>query len=335
MEPKVVRIEIKVTRTMAIVLAGLLVALALLAVPSAGAHPPLEGPGGQGGVTVASSVPTMISYQGQLLDSGGNPVPDGTYSMTFKLYDVPSGGTAFWEETHPNVQVTDGLFNVLLGVYIPFEPDDFTGTTYLGVTVESDPEMTPKQQIVSVGYAFRAEKAKSDDDWDGAGTGKMYPHYLTDNVGIGTTNPVAKLHVLDGDIRVEDNGSADTIRAYKQSAVGRAGHFEITNVSNPSSVLEANTLGTGPLLDLKKNGITKVRVTNDGNVGIGTTSPQSTLQIEGSPGYLQIDSYNGIPPASDCDSDDERGRMILDFASNRLYVCNGAARGWDYVELTN
>lgn len=32
---------------------------------------------------------------------------------------------------------------------------------------------------------------------------------------------------------------------------------------------------------------------------------------------------------------DERGHLVLDYISNRLYVCNGAARGWDYVELTD
>ena len=58
----------------------------------------------------------------------------------------------------------------------------------------SGPEMIPRQQIVSVGYAFQA---KTDNDWDGAGTGKMYTSYLTDNVGIGTINPQTELHVVD------------------------------------------------------------------------------------------------------------------------------------------
>ena len=38
--------------------------------------------------------------------------------MTFRLYSAASGGTPLWEETWtgPNsVQVSDGLFNVMLG----------------------------------------------------------------------------------------------------------------------------------------------------------------------------------------------------------------------------
>ena len=519
MGPKVIRIEIKVTRTMATVLVGLLVALALLAMPSAGAHPPLEGPGGQGGVTVASSVPTMINYQGQLLDSGGDPVPNGTYSMTFKLYNVPSGGTAFWVETHPSVQVNDGLFNVLLGEYVSLLPEGEPypiDPTYLGVTVGSDPEMTPRQQMVSVPYAFQA---KTDNDWDGAGTGKMYTHYLTDNVGIGTTNPGKKLDVkghvrfydatypesyalfennwitlnerrnrnklwisaydqvygnliytedpqegggqgfgiaggswmapfdrfvvntdemflgysilpgdgesstggdgsgnlyvrgnvgigttdpsyklhVSGDVHVtdryldsnEDPGSSGEILSstafgtdwIPQSSLNDSdwsgagsGSMYATNTGDNVGIgttspedykLRVNqdviSIDRGILLEASAGsedlsiwvagdaGIyTKsnkdlhfgtnndyarnMTLSTDGNIGIGTTSPQSTLQVEGDPGYLQVDGYDGSPPGSDCNSDDERGRMILDFANNRLYVCTGSG-GWKYAEL--
>ena len=34
-----------------------------------------------------------------------------------------------------------------------------------------------------------------DGDWSGAGTGSLYPVNLTDNIGIGTSNPLAPLHV--------------------------------------------------------------------------------------------------------------------------------------------
>ena len=60
--------------------------------------------------------------------------------------------------------------------------------------------------------------------------------------------------------------------------------------------------------------------------------------------YLQIDSTDdAAPPAADCDSDEERGRMsvanlprrFLPGTQSRLYVCQGAARGWDYVLLSD
>jgi hypothetical protein len=43
----------------------------------------------------------------------------------------------------------------------------------------------------------------------------------------------------------------------------------------------------------------------------------------------------GAPTATDCDNDAEIGRTAVDTTNERYYVCNGAARGWDYVALTD
>ena len=43
----------------------------------------------------------------------------------------------------------------------------------------------------------------------------------------------------------------------------------------------------------------------------------------------------GPPAVEDCDSDAERGDVILDTTNNRLYICNGATRGWDYIGLSD
>jgi len=106
------------------------------------------------------TIPSLINYQGYLTDSGGNPI-DGTVGMTFSIYDVPAGGSPVWQETQSSVSVTDGLFNVLLGIVNPLNADYLTGSSYLGITVNPDPEMTPRQQIVSVAYAIIADQANN------------------------------------------------------------------------------------------------------------------------------------------------------------------------------
>jgi len=73
------------------------------------------------------------------------------------------------------------------------------------------------------------------------------------------------------------------------------------------------------------------RITGSGNVGVGTASPVSKLQVKG--GYLQVDQNNGAPSASDCNSDTQKGRMMFDSLNNRLYVCTGAVNGWGYSDL--
>jgi len=60
----------------------------------------------------------MLSYQGKLTDTFGLPVVDTTYSVNFRLYTVPSGGSPFWTETQ-TVRTRGGLFSALLGSVTP------------------------------------------------------------------------------------------------------------------------------------------------------------------------------------------------------------------------
>jgi hypothetical protein len=106
------------------------------------------------------SIPQMLNYQGKLTDATGNPVRDSTYSVSFRLFTVPSSGTSFWNEIQ-NVQTRQGLFNVLLGssTLIPYIPSD--GNCYLEMQVNPNPPMTPRIRIVSAAYAYVSRKADS------------------------------------------------------------------------------------------------------------------------------------------------------------------------------
>ena len=105
--------------------------------------------GGSGDAYAASSVSSSINYQGRLTDSAGNPLDD-TYTMTFKLYENATGGTALATDTH-SVTVTDGLFSTTLNL----GTNSFDGRAlWLGIKVESDPEMTPRQELQPVPYAL-------------------------------------------------------------------------------------------------------------------------------------------------------------------------------------
>jgi len=103
-----------------------------------------------------SQIPQKINYQGYLTDSGGNPI-NGTVSMEFRIYDAPTGGTALWSETQ-NVSVSQGVYSVNLGESIPLNLS-FDKPYYLGVKVGSDPEMSPRRELTSVGYSFTANNA--------------------------------------------------------------------------------------------------------------------------------------------------------------------------------
>lgn len=112
-----------------------------------------------------AAVPPMINYQGKLLKPDGTPVADGTYAMEFAIYDVPTGGRAIWWEANSNVQVKKGLFSVLLGSVVNLPANVFDSPNrWFGVKVGDDPEMTPRQQVTTTAFAFKAAVADTVPD---------------------------------------------------------------------------------------------------------------------------------------------------------------------------
>ena len=102
------------------------------------------------------AVPQLMTVQGHLTDAGGDPLSDGTYDVAFVVWDASTAGDAVWGETL-SVDVTQGMFNVVLGYDNAVTYDVFNSRfRWLGIQVESDPEMTPRQQITTVPFAQTA-----------------------------------------------------------------------------------------------------------------------------------------------------------------------------------
>jgi parallel beta-helix repeat protein len=101
----------------------------------------------------SDAIPQKINYQGYLTNAAGTPVNE-TVQMRFSIYNTSSEGTALWTETQ-NVMVANGVYNVNLGDVTPITLA-FEVPYYLGVSVGTDPEMTPRKIFTAVGYAFRA-----------------------------------------------------------------------------------------------------------------------------------------------------------------------------------
>jgi hypothetical protein len=57
---------------------------------------------------VYSDVPGGINFQGRLVDKAGVPM-NRDVTITFRIYDVESGGRYLWEERHDIVEVRNGL----------------------------------------------------------------------------------------------------------------------------------------------------------------------------------------------------------------------------------
>jgi len=114
------------------------------------------------------------------------------------------------------------------------------------------------------------------------------------NVGIGTTSPDAKLQV-NGDFHIEGTSNAWT------SGMGKGLYFRFHN-GNADGYIQCmdrtNNTYYGLQFDaldynFRTNGVTKMFIKQDGNVGIGTTSPTQTLDVNGAIGMAHYIYHNG------------------------------------------
>jgi hypothetical protein len=94
-----------------------------------------------------------LSIQGNLKKSNGLSVDDGIYSLSFKLYTAPTGGTALWTETQTSVSLVGGVYSVALGTVTPLTPD-FAVPYWLGVTVGTSAEIQPRTALTAAPYAM-------------------------------------------------------------------------------------------------------------------------------------------------------------------------------------
>lgn len=144
-------------------------------------------------IAAYAATPQTINYQGYLTDSGGNPV-NGMVSMTLRIYNVASGGTSLWTETQATIQVSNGIYDIILGLVTPINLS-FDEQYYLGVEVGTDGEMMPRQQLTGVPYAMRAKEADNANTLGGqSAAGFASSGHKHDSTDI-TTGTVAEAHI--------------------------------------------------------------------------------------------------------------------------------------------
>lgn len=99
---------------------------------------------------VAAVVDDVVQVQGRLTDASGNPL-NAYVSLTASIYDVSVGGTARCSDAD-TVNVSNGLFTMAMDFCTAsvFNGDQL----WLGIKAGPDPEMTPRQAIYAVPYAW-------------------------------------------------------------------------------------------------------------------------------------------------------------------------------------
>ena len=238
-----------------------------------------------------SDVPEFMNYQAVLIDSTGKPL-NGIYNLTFRIYDSHTApqGNEIWSETHSSVLVENGLINVVLGTVSPGLAEKFNGSNrWLEVEVQGL-LLAPRQAFATVPYAFRSGDTSAGDNHslDAADGNPEDVVYVDEagNVGVGITEPNSKsaLHVAeDTPVRVmgtephaqlkisgstlPDNQLRLGFQTREDLVNHRHGFIEAAQWSGEEETMFPLRLNDG------------MYVSGEGNIGLGTSSPQARLHI--------------------------------------------------------
>lgn len=220
---------------------------------------------------VPAQPPRIMNYQGVLTDADGAAVGDGIYSITFKLYEVDAGGSPIWTETQA-VEVLKGIFNVLLGSVTPLDLP-FDGHYWLGISVEGEPELSPRVPLTSSAYSINSMGV--------TGYTNVFPP--EGNVGIGTTTPSHPLHIITENmvgLRIDGMLPASWANITLNAEGGAS--FPSYEYYRQGMYRGRTFLDNGNNWHLQLGGDRMLSVlSGTGAVGIGVESPLERLDVDG------------------------------------------------------
>jgi hypothetical protein len=238
-----------------------------------------------------AQAPQGFNYQAVIRDGSGNLITTGTVNIRFTVLQGSSSGTSVYQETQsvtPNsyglVSLVVGSGNVVSGTfagigwgtssyYLKVEADPTGGTSFVALGTPS--------QFQSVPYALNA----GNGNWATNGT-SIY-NTNTGNVGIGTNSPYG---VFDAE------GVSSAFHTYDFGGTGStlAGEFH----GNSAGALVRYSDGANNYMDIGVDNSGNLNINQgstgstvfyidqaNGNVGIGTITPNYALEVVSSTEY--------------------------------------------------
>lgn len=225
------------------------------------------------GAVIAEDIATgstgsAFTYQGRLVQNG-DPVT-GPVTLEFALFD-DEAATNQIESTITFPGFDDFQGGGLFTVDLDFGHDAFNGDArWLQISVDGN-NLSPLQPLRPAPYAIRA--LNGDDIWNLVGN---VAYYTGGNVGIGTDDPAARLHVQRASsgsipqLRVESTTTNGFARL-RMKTEGHDPHWDIA-AGGSTNFMDFFRSDTGTIMRLR--GDTQ-------RVGIGSLNPDRKLDVNG------------------------------------------------------
>lgn len=218
-----------------------------------------------GNTIAAIQTPGILNIQGVLTTAAGQVVPNGSYSILFRLYNAGQGGSAVWEENQTNVEVQSGVFSVVLGKIKPFNIA-FDKPYFLGIQFGAEAEMTPRVELTSTPYSLMAKSVENNS----ISTDKIQPNAVTlDKIAApivssinGVSNDGGNINILAGaNIAIVND---DLTKSITISAVNPGGGTGGISRINPGNAISVNGQdGPTATISVAPNSITTSEIQNN------------------------------------------------------------------------
>ena len=233
-----------------------------------------------GTMAVMAQPPQAFKYQAVVRDNSGEILQNHAVGVRISIHDATAGGTIAYQETFSETTNNFGLVNLEIGTGTP-TIGTFTGIDWSSnskfIETEIDPEggiayvSMGTSELLSVPFALYSDRSK-DVVWEKSGNEIFYND---GKVGIGTSAPA-------GSLDVRGSGTDEGV-------VINLGNSDL---SHKLTLFGGKETDPNPFLMWKDGdpfrfvtdaaGFSeKMRITSDGNVGIGTTTPGAILEVAG------------------------------------------------------
>jgi hypothetical protein len=226
---------------------------------------------------VASNHPTTFSYQAAMRDASG-VMANEELNITVSILEGASDGTEVFTEDHVATTTAQGIVNLQIGSVEDLSVVEWSSEVYFIKLTVNSVEMGTSQ-IQAVPYAFSADTAMValNAYWDlNESTSEL--SYTEGQVGIGIDNPIALLDVsrnsdeTNSQLWVGQDGEGDATMAF---SIDEGQIYSLGIDNDDDDKLKISTAYSA------SNGDEALTIDSDGNVGIGTSSPEANLQVEG------------------------------------------------------